>query len=147
MATKVEGQVAVPTWELDPAHSAVEFSVKHMMMTTVRGRFKEVEATLTANEERPEGCCVEVFDRVLDQELVDLLPELFILLLSLEALLRWSAVEDEVVAALHPDGVEGLGDDALGLFDGLVGELDGEVVFEDTAARGHLDSQLLAQRG
>jgi polyisoprenoid-binding protein YceI len=48
------------TWRLDPAHSSVEFSVKHMMMTTVRGRFKELEATLTADEAHPEGCCVEV---------------------------------------------------------------------------------------
>jgi polyisoprenoid-binding protein YceI len=47
-------------WQLDPAHSSVEFSVKHMMMTTVRGRFKDVKATLTADEEHPEGCCVEV---------------------------------------------------------------------------------------
>ncbi|HEX6315441.1 MAG TPA: YceI family protein [Gemmatimonadaceae bacterium] len=47
-------------WELDPAHSSVEFSVKHMMMTTVRGRFKDVTATLTGNEDQPEGCCVEV---------------------------------------------------------------------------------------
>ena len=30
------------SWELDAAHSSVEFSVKHMMMTTVRGRFKQV---------------------------------------------------------------------------------------------------------
>jgi polyisoprenoid-binding protein YceI len=50
---------ATSTWQLDPAHSSVEFSVKHMMMTTVRGRFKDVQATLTGNEERPEGCCVE----------------------------------------------------------------------------------------
>ena len=48
------------TWRLDPAHSSVEFSVKHMMMTTVRGRFKSVTATLTADEQHPEGCCVEV---------------------------------------------------------------------------------------
>jgi polyisoprenoid-binding protein YceI len=48
------------TWKLDPAHSSVEFSVKHMMMTTVRGRFKEVEAVLTGDEERPDACCVEV---------------------------------------------------------------------------------------
>jgi polyisoprenoid-binding protein YceI len=53
-------QTTTATWELDPAHSSVEFSVKHMMMTTVRGRFKELSATLTADEEQPEGCCVEV---------------------------------------------------------------------------------------
>ena len=51
---------ASTTWQLDPTHSSVEFAVKHMMMTTVRGRFKNVSATLTADEEHPEGCCVEV---------------------------------------------------------------------------------------
>ena len=49
----------VPTWQLDPAHSSVEFSVKHMMMTTVRGRFKEVEATLTGDREHPEQAGVQ----------------------------------------------------------------------------------------
>ena len=53
-------QARTSAWQLDPAHSSVEFSIKHMMMTTVRGRFKDVQATLTANEEHPEGCCVEV---------------------------------------------------------------------------------------
>jgi polyisoprenoid-binding protein YceI len=47
-------------WELDAAHSSVEFSVKHMMMTTVRGRFKNLTGTLTGNEDHPTGCCVEV---------------------------------------------------------------------------------------
>jgi polyisoprenoid-binding protein YceI len=53
-------ETGTSTWRLDPAHSSVEFSVKHMMMTTVRGRFKDISATLTADEEHPEGCCVEV---------------------------------------------------------------------------------------
>jgi polyisoprenoid-binding protein YceI len=48
------------TWRLDPAHSSIEFSVKHMMMTTVRGRFKEFHGTLSADEEHPQGCCVDV---------------------------------------------------------------------------------------
>ena len=60
MANPTAVQAGVTTWQLDPAHSSVEFSVKHMMMTTVRGRFKEVEASLTADEQHPEGCCVEV---------------------------------------------------------------------------------------
>jgi polyisoprenoid-binding protein YceI len=53
-------QVGVPTWQLDPAHSSVEFSVKHMMMTTVRGRFKNVEATLRGDRDQPEDAGVEV---------------------------------------------------------------------------------------
>src|SRR5919206_2704001 len=60
MATTTATQAGTSTWQMDPAHSSVEFSVKHMMMTTVRGRFKDVTATLTADEQHPEGCCVEV---------------------------------------------------------------------------------------
>ena len=59
MAQQTATQTGTATCRLDPAHSSVEFSIKHMMMTTVRGRFKDVQATLTADEERPEGCCVE----------------------------------------------------------------------------------------
>ena len=59
MTNATATQARTSTWRLDPAHSSVEFSIKHMMMTTVRGRFKDVQATLTADEEHPEGCCVE----------------------------------------------------------------------------------------
>ena len=59
MATETAGRIGVPTWQLDPTHSAVEFSVKHMMMTTVRGRFKDVQATLTGDRDQPEAAGVE----------------------------------------------------------------------------------------
>jgi polyisoprenoid-binding protein YceI len=68
MAGGTAVQAGTSTWRLDPAHSSVEFSVKHMMMTTVRGRFKSVTATLTADEEHPEGCCV---DAELEVESID----------------------------------------------------------------------------
>jgi len=51
--------VQIPTWWLDPAHSSVEFSVKHMMMTTVRGRFRNVQATLLGDRDHPEAARVE----------------------------------------------------------------------------------------
>jgi polyisoprenoid-binding protein YceI len=60
MAQRTAAPVGAATWRLDPAHSSIEFSVKHMMMTTVRGRFKEFQGTLTADEAQPEGCCVTV---------------------------------------------------------------------------------------
>lgn len=41
------------TWQIDPAHTSVEFAVKHMMFTTVRGRFKDVKGTIEADEENP----------------------------------------------------------------------------------------------
>ena len=59
MAASTVVQTGVPTWQLDPAHSSVEFSVKHMMMTTVRGRFKSVQATLTGDRDHPEAAGVE----------------------------------------------------------------------------------------
>jgi polyisoprenoid-binding protein YceI len=59
MGTAAAERVGVPTWELDATHSSVEFSVKHMMMTTVRGRFKSVKATLTGDRDHPEAAGVE----------------------------------------------------------------------------------------
>jgi polyisoprenoid-binding protein YceI len=60
MATATAERVAVPTWQLDPAHSSIEFSVKHMMMTTVRGRFKDAQATLMGDRDHREAAGVEV---------------------------------------------------------------------------------------
>ena len=51
-------QTGQATWQLDPTHSSVEFSVKHMMMTTVRGRFKDVKATLTGDRDHPDDAGV-----------------------------------------------------------------------------------------
>jgi polyisoprenoid-binding protein YceI len=56
MATELQteqGIVRVPTgtWHVDPAHSSVEFEVKHMMIATVRGRFNEFEGTIEAAED------------------------------------------------------------------------------------------------
>ena len=60
MASPTAVRPGVATWQLDPAHSSVEFSVKHMMMTTVRGRFKELTATLTGDRDHPEDAGLEV---------------------------------------------------------------------------------------
>ena len=43
----------VTTWNTDPAHTDVQFSAKHMMVTTVRGKFAAVEGTITLDEENP----------------------------------------------------------------------------------------------
>ena len=39
------------TWQIDPLHSEVGFSVRHMMVSKVRGRFTDCTATLTTAEE------------------------------------------------------------------------------------------------
>jgi len=36
------------TWSVDPAHSAVEFRVKHMLIQTVKGRFRDFDGAIVA---------------------------------------------------------------------------------------------------
>jgi polyisoprenoid-binding protein YceI len=52
LETEQQGIVRVPTgvWHVDPAHSSVEFEIKHMMIATVRGRFREFNGTIEAAE-------------------------------------------------------------------------------------------------
>ena len=52
--------MATTTWNIDPTHTAVEFAVKHMMFTTVRGRFKDVKGTIEVDEQNPAGSTIEV---------------------------------------------------------------------------------------
>ena len=47
-------------WQLDPYHTQVEFSAKHLGMMTVRGHFAEVSATADIDPEHPETSSVEV---------------------------------------------------------------------------------------
>jgi polyisoprenoid-binding protein YceI len=42
--------MTLTTWRLDPAHTDIAFSAKHMMITTVRGSFGEVDGTLEIDE-------------------------------------------------------------------------------------------------
>ena len=48
------------TWTLDPAHSSVTFSAKHMMVTTVRGSMKIRDFDLDLNLDNPEASSVRV---------------------------------------------------------------------------------------
>lgn len=41
------------TWKLDSAHTQINFSAKHMMVTTVRGTFHDVEGTIELDENDP----------------------------------------------------------------------------------------------
>ncbi|PWL31513.1 MAG: hypothetical protein DCO96_04750 [Fluviicola sp. XM-24bin1] len=43
--------LAKTAWAVDPTHSEISFKVKHMMISTVRGSFKDFNATLESAEE------------------------------------------------------------------------------------------------
>ena len=47
-------------WQLDPYHTQVEFSAKHLAMMTVRGTFDEVSAIADIDPGHPEAASVEV---------------------------------------------------------------------------------------
>jgi polyisoprenoid-binding protein YceI len=47
-------------WQLDPYHTQVEFSAKHLGMMTVRGHFAEVSSTADIDPDHPESSSVEV---------------------------------------------------------------------------------------
>jgi polyisoprenoid-binding protein YceI len=47
------------TWELDPAHSHVEFAVRHLMISTIKGRFADVQGTIRMDEADPSAVLVD----------------------------------------------------------------------------------------
>ena len=48
--TDTQTRATTSTWTIDPSHSNVEFAVKHMMFTTVKGSFEGVSGTITLDE-------------------------------------------------------------------------------------------------
>ncbi|MET0460499.1 MAG: YceI family protein [Ilumatobacteraceae bacterium] len=57
----VDGREVPPagTWKIDPSHSEIQFYVRHMMISKVRGRFREFEGTIEIGE-RPQDSRVDV---------------------------------------------------------------------------------------
>jgi polyisoprenoid-binding protein YceI len=47
------------TWQIDPVHTTVGFSVRHMTISTVRGQFNKVAGTITANDNDPATAAIE----------------------------------------------------------------------------------------
>lgn len=51
-------QTATSTWQIDGVHSIAEFAVKHMMVATVKGRFRTLGGTIQIDEAQPERSSV-----------------------------------------------------------------------------------------
>lgn len=52
--------MADTVWQLDPAHTTIEFAVKHMMFTTVRGRFTRFNGSVRVDPQNPDRSTVTV---------------------------------------------------------------------------------------
>lgn len=47
------------SWEIDPFHTLVEFSVVHLMINIVKGRFREVHGSIFLDTQHPENSWVK----------------------------------------------------------------------------------------
>lgn len=52
--------MSAKTWKIDPTHTHIGFSVKHMMFTTVRGEFKDAEGHVRLDPKGGEPASVRV---------------------------------------------------------------------------------------
>jgi polyisoprenoid-binding protein YceI len=50
---------ATTTWKIDPNHSAAHFTVRHMMVSNVRGEFSGLQGTVTFDDQNPSHSAVE----------------------------------------------------------------------------------------
>jgi polyisoprenoid-binding protein YceI len=50
----------VTTWSIDPAHTSVEFAVRHLMISTVKGRFADVKGAVVTDPTDPTRSTVDV---------------------------------------------------------------------------------------
>ena len=60
-ATEIPGFVT-GTWSIDPAHSDVSFTVRHMMVSKVRGRFSQVSGEIVTAENPLESVVTATID-------------------------------------------------------------------------------------
>src|SRR5215470_6749202 len=56
------------TYQIDPSHSSANFQVKHLMVSKVNGKFKDVKGTIEYDEKTPEATKV---DAEIDASTVD----------------------------------------------------------------------------
>src|ERR1700730_16233464 len=51
MSVATPQSIATGTWSIDPVHSHVGFTVKHMVVSNFRGRFEDYDGSLTVGED------------------------------------------------------------------------------------------------
>jgi polyisoprenoid-binding protein YceI len=59
---------ATTTWQIDPAHTAAGFAVKHLMISTVRGQFKGITGTVNWDDQDISKSTIDV---TIDTKTVD----------------------------------------------------------------------------
>ena len=60
MSQAMQSVASRTVWTIDPGHSNIEFAVRHLMITTVKGRFTEVQGTVVLDEADPASSSAEI---------------------------------------------------------------------------------------
>ncbi|MBW0275782.1 hypothetical protein ATM97_30720 [Nocardia sp. MH4] len=60
MTTAIANGLTAGTWAIDPAHSTVGFSVRHLMVSKVRGRFTDFDGALVIGEDGTASAHAEI---------------------------------------------------------------------------------------
>ncbi len=60
MTTSIAPKLSAGTWVIDPSHSTVGFSVRHLMVSKVRGRFTDFSGQLVIGEEGSASASAEI---------------------------------------------------------------------------------------
>jgi polyisoprenoid-binding protein YceI len=60
--------MSTTTWQIDPAHTSVNFAVKHMMVARVHGRFNKINGELFLDDRNPANSKLEA---TIDAESID----------------------------------------------------------------------------
>src|SRR2546423_12934455 len=67
-ALSLQGAAATATWQIDPNHSAAQFAVRHLGLSTVRGAFTKVTGTASFDDKDISKSSVDV---TIDADSVD----------------------------------------------------------------------------
>src|SRR5665647_1494160 len=59
-AAELAVEAPTTTWQIDGSHTGVEFAVKHLMISSVKGRFGDVSGMLTGDITNPESFSLDV---------------------------------------------------------------------------------------
>ena len=60
MAIQTAPSATTTSWAIDAGHSLAEFGVKHLMVSTTKGRFSEITGTINLDERNLENSSVDV---------------------------------------------------------------------------------------
>jgi len=60
MEVTKQKEMEIMAWQIDPSHTRVQFSVRHMMISTVRGEFDKFSGTVEFDENNPAASTINV---------------------------------------------------------------------------------------